>query len=126
MIFNINTFTLADEILFKLKILKPAYYRVMDDPRIDTYYISLNQNNYIVLYGDRECSECDYICIYNNNNIKYNIMTTQGIENFVNNYDKQIDDINNIIFELKLNTFDGNMNDLILLLTNSIKQIVPF
>ena len=122
MLFDINT--LLDKILFELKIFYPVYCREMDDPRIDTYYISINQNNYMVLYGS--CDKCDSVCIFNNNNIKYNIMTTQGIEEFVNKYDKLIDETCNIIFELELDTFNGNINDLLLLLTNSVKQIVPF
>ena len=120
--YNIND--LLDRILFKLESIKPLYCRQLDDPRIDTYYISINQNYYMVLYG--VCDECDSIVIYNNNNIKYNIMTIEGIENFVNNYDEVMDATCNIIFELELDTFNGNINDLILLLTNSVKNIVPF
>ncbi len=116
---------LLDKILFKLKSITPLYCRQLDDPRIDTYYISLNQNYYMVLYG--VCGECDNVIIYNNNNIKYNIMTTEGIEKFVNNYDEVMDtDDDNIIFELKLDTFNGNINDLILLLTNLVKNIIAF
>ncbi len=79
MIFYINT--LLDKILFELKTLNPIYCREMDDPRIDIYYISINKHNYMVLYGSY--GECVSVVIYNNNNIKYDIMTTQGIENFV-------------------------------------------
>lgn len=122
MVFSIND--LLDKILVELKIFNPKYCRELDDPRIDTYYISINQNNYIVLKGG--CSECDSIYIYNNNNIKYNIMTTHGIENYVNKSDDPICDTRDIIFELKLNTFNGNINDLILFLTNSVKKIIPF
>jgi hypothetical protein len=75
----------------------------------------------MVLYG--ACNECYSIVIYNNNNIKYNIMTTNGIENFVNKYYNE-DDNGNIIFELELDTFDGNINDLILLIINSVKNII--
>lgn len=115
---------LLDRILFKLKTINPLYCRQLDDPRIDIYYISINKNYYMVLYG--VCGECDRVVIYNNNNIKYNIMTTQGIENFVNNYDEVTDATRNIVFELKLDIFNGNINDLILFLTNSVKNIVPF
>jgi hypothetical protein len=149
--FDINT--LLDKILFELKILNPLYCRQPDDPRIDTYYISINQHNYIILYGT--CDECDNIIIYNNNNINHDIMTTQGIKNFVyideniiddisgniinddnindeNIIDENIDDnINDdkdekVIFELELDTFEGNMDDLILLIKNTVKKIVPF
>ena len=120
--FNINT--LIEKILFELKTLNPKCCRSMDDPRIDTYYISINQHNYMVLYG--VCDECDSIVIYNNNDIKYDIMTIEGIENFVNKYEPNDDDDCNIIFELELDTFNGNITDLVLLLTNSVKQIVSF
>ena len=116
MIFHMDA--LLDKILFELKTLNPKYYREMDDPRIDTYYISINQNNYIVLSGIY--GECDCVSIYNNNNIKYDIMTQQGINDYLNKYDEEMDDMCNIIFELKLDTFNGNINDLILLLRNSL------
>ncbi len=122
MVFLINN--LLDKLLFKLRTLNPKYYRELDDNRIDTYYISLNSHNFMVLYG--LCGECDSIAIYNNNNINYNIMTTQGIENFVNNYNEQIDNTSNIIFELELDTFNGSINDLLLLLTNSVNNIILF
>lgn len=122
MIFNINN--LLDKILFEINPLNPIFCREWDDPRIDTYYISINENNYIVLDG--VCEQCDNIAIYNNNNLKYNIMTRQGLNNFVNKYGEQMDDSCNIIFELDLNNFNGNINDLILILTNTIKKIVSF
>lgn len=122
MVFLIDN--LLDKILVELKIFNPKYCRDLDDPHIDAYYISINQCNYIVLQGVFE--ECDSIAIYNNNNIKYNIMTTHGIENYVNHNDDLYYDMGNIIFELKLDTFNGNMNDLILFLTNSVKSIIPF
>ena len=53
-------------------------------------------------------------------------MTTQGIEQLTNKYDQPMDNMCNIIFELELDTFNGDINDLILLLTNYVKQIVPF
>lgn len=114
---------LLDDLLFRLRTLKPKYCRQFDDPRIDTLYISINPHNFIVLSG--VCDECDSITIYNNNNIKYDIMTDQGIENFVN-HDESRDTIGNIIFELELDTFDGTINDLLLVLTNAIKEIVPY
>jgi len=120
MVFNINT--LLNKMLFELKIFNPKYCRQFDDPRIDSYYISINQHNYMVLNGI--CDECDNIIIYNNNNINHNIMTTRGIENFVNK-DEIIDDTSIVIFELELDTFNGNINDLIILLTNLVKKIVP-
>ncbi len=74
--FDINN--LLDKSLIELKIFNPKYCRQLDDPRIDTLYISINQHNYIVLYG--VCGECDTIVIYNNKNTKYNIITkTQNI-----------------------------------------------
>ena len=101
----------------KIESINPLYCRQFDDPRIDIYYISINQHNYMVLYGS--CDYCDSIVIYNNNNINNNnIMTIQGINIFVNNYHD--DDMGNIIFELELNTFNGNIDDLILLLINSV------
>lgn len=115
---------LLDRMLINLKPLKPLYYRQLDDPRIDTYYISINNNYYMVLYGI--CDKCDSVAILNNNNIKYDIKTMQGIELFVENYDEVTDATCNVVFELELNTFNGNMNDLILFLTNSVKNIVPF
>lgn len=118
--FCINT--LLDKIIAELNIFNPKWCRKLDDPRIDTYYISINQNNYIVLSG--YCGGCDNIYIYNNDNIKYDIMTTHGINNYVNTYGEQID-MGNIIFELKLDTFNGNMKDLLLFLTNSVKEIIP-
>ena len=120
--YNIND--LLDRILFNLESIKPLYCRQLDDPRIDIYYIPINQNYYMVLYGAYD--ECYSIVIYNNNNIKYNIITIEGLENFVNNYDEVMDATCNIIFELELDTFNGNINDLILLLTNSVKNVVPF
>ena len=118
MVFDINT--LLDKILFELK--NPLYCRQLDDPRIDTYYISINQSNFIVLYG--VCGECDGIIIYNKNNIKYNIMTPLGIDKFVNTYEPFDYENMSKIFELKLDSFNGNLNDVILHLTNEVKNIV--
>ena len=119
-----NILDLRDGILLKLRSIKPVYYRQNDDPRIDTWYISLNKNYYMVLYGI--CDECDSVVIYNNNNIKYNIMTLEGIENFVKNYDEEMHSTSNTILDLDLDTYNGDINDLILFLTNSVKNIVPF
>lgn len=118
--YNINV--LLDRMLLELKSFNPVYCRQLDDPRIDHYYISINQNYYMVLYG--VCGECDSVEIHNNNNNKCNIMTIQGIDNFVNKCDGPM--YNKIIFEMELDFFNGNMDDLILYLTNSVKQIVPF
>ena len=128
--FDINI--LLDKLLLSLKTIKPMYCRELDDPRIDTYYISINQNYYMALNG--LCDECDSVKIYNDNNIKYNIMTYQGLENFVNNEEPWDDTKHNIVFELELKTFNVNinrnkneqMNDLVLLLTNTVKSIVHF
>ena len=98
---------LLDRMLINLEPFKPLYYRQLDDPRIDTYYISINNNYYMVLYGI--CDECDSVKIYNDNNIKYDIKTTQGIKNFVNNYDEVTDSTCNIVFELELDSFNGNI-----------------
>lgn len=122
MVFLIND--LLDKMLVELKIFNPQYYRELDDPRIDTYYISINQHYYIVLYG--VCEECDDIAIINNNNIKYNIMTAHGLENYVKHNYNCDNETGNIIFELELDTFNGNMDDLIIFLTNSIKKFIPF
>lgn len=119
--FNINN--LLDKILFEFKTLNPKYSRQLDDPRIDTYYISINKNNFIVLCGI--CDECDHISICNNNNINHNIMTTHGLDMFVNQENQEnIDDTNNVIFEIELDTFNGNIDNLILLVKNSIQKII--
>ena len=112
--FNINT--LLDKILFELKIFNPIYCRVFDDPRIDTYFISVNQNNYIVLYGG--CDECEQIVMYNNNNMKHNLMTTKGLEIFANEDTKEDED--EAIFDFELDTFDGNEEDLIKKIQQSV------
>ncbi len=107
MIFDINQ--LLDKILVELKIFNPIYCRQYEDPRIDTYYIAINHHNYIILYGD-----CDAIIMYNNKNINYNLMTKEGLTNFVNNND-EINDMSDIVFEIKLEKFN-NINDIILLI----------
>ncbi len=54
-------------------------------------------------------------------------MTTHGIDKFAND-DFIINDIidDDIMFELELDTFNDNINNLISLLINSVKKIVPF
>lgn len=121
--FNINK--LSDAILFELRQFNPKFCRQFDDPRIDTYYISINQNYYIVLYGI--CEECDTITLYNNKNINYDIMTTQGIEKFAN--DESIE--SDVVFEIILdetdelyepNEFNNNIDDFIFYFINTVKK----
>ena len=118
--FDINV--LLDKLLIALKPLNPAYCRQDDDPRIDTYCISINQCTYMILDGI--CDGCDTVAIPNCPNIQYDIMTAQGIEDFINNCPQN--DNFNVIFELELDTYAGSMKELVLLLTNEVKQIVPF
>lgn len=113
-----HIYEILDKILLKFKILHPQYCRVLDDPRIDTYYISLNQQNCIVLGG--LCDECDNISLYNNIQTNDNIMTLEGLHNFAN-YNQSMDDFN-VLLDLELNKFDGNIDDLILLLIDSVKN----
>lgn len=126
---NIDINDLLEKMLFELNTLNPKWCREFDDPRIDNYYISLSPRNYMILsgYGDK----CDFVGIYKDNNIKYDIMTEQGIENYVNYNDARNDEVtepDNIIFELELDDgeFNESMDDLVLLLTKLVKGIVPF
>lgn len=126
---GININVLLKKLLVELEIYNPKYTKEFDDPAIDTYYISINQYNYIVLYGSFEV--CHSIAIYNKNDNKYNIMTTDGLNYYVNYSHKDnsynfYDEMGNIIFKLELDTFDGNIYDLILFLTNSVKTLIPF
>jgi len=125
--FNINE--LLNKLLFELKFFNPKYCRQFDDPRLDNYYISINQNYYIVLYGI--CEECDTICFYNNKNMDYDIMTTEGIEEFANDENMEVDILFEIILDEKdelyePNEFNNNIDDLIFHVVNSVKKYVPF
>jgi hypothetical protein len=120
---------LFDKMCFELNPLTPKWCRQLDDTRIDTYYISINPHNYIILSGCGD--ECDFVGIYKHNNIKYDIMTQQGIEDYANYNDEKNDGMtepDNIIFELELDDdeFNESMDDLVLLLTKLVKGIVPF
>jgi len=89
--------------------------------RLTTYYIPINQQNYMRIHGVDDNLES--IGIYSEDNIKFDIMTKEGLENFVHGHGG-----NNftVIFELDAFTYNGNIDDLVLLLTKLVKKIVPF
>lgn len=108
----------------KLKpVITPIIYREPDDPRIDTYYISINRNTYIVING--VCGYCDDIYIYTDNNITDNIMTLLGIRNYVDKIynDNKINNSRNVIcqLDLKLTKFN-TYNDLITVIINALSS----
>jgi len=67
--------------------------------------------------------DLESIGIYSEDNIKYDIMTKEGLKNFVHGPGG---DNFTVIFELDAYTYNGNINDLVLLLTKLVKKIVPF
>lgn len=109
-----------ERLLVNLETLHPFYCRQFDDPRIDTYYISIHPHYYMVLHG--VCDECDSIAIYNNLNGTYDLRTKQGLEQFVN---QEMNATDTLMFEWTLDTFHGNINELLVFVTNAVKHIVP-
>ena len=81
------------------------------------------------------CGECDSISVYNHPTIFHDIMTSQGIEKFVNhtddndeekNEEKDDDDGSEEIFELQLDAINGEIDDLLTHLMKVVKKIVYF
>lgn len=106
--------------ILKIESIKPIIFREPDDPRLDNYFVSLSPNYYMFIFGT--CDICENIKIYKYNNIGYDIMTEYGLEKFVCDYGEASD--SDIIFELDINKWNGNIDDLVLLLTIVIKNIV--
>jgi hypothetical protein len=114
---NLDMNNLCKKVLSDLHSYNPKY----NDPRIQTYYISVNRTTYIVLYG--LCDECDRLVLYNNNTIDEDITTNKGLDLYVNNDDLREDD-SNIILDLDLGVFveqlNLNIDDLLLIVKSRL------
>lgn len=117
---RINIKMLLAQIFNEFEQYNPKYYMLPDDPRLDTYYVSIDRNNYIVLYGI--CGECDEIAIFNSNNTFYDITTQNGLEMFANKLDDNGNDV--IICELNLLELNCDMNNAIALIKNALEHII--
>lgn len=118
---SINIIELRDKILFELKDLEPKYFREFNDMRIDGYFIFLNPYMYIVLDG--AYYEWHHAIICKNNEA----MTFEQLENCANGDGLEkigFDAGENIIFEMKFDKYTGDVDDLTVLLTNTIKKFV--
>jgi hypothetical protein len=134
---------LIKKLLSELSVFAPKYCYALEDPSIDVYYMSINGENYLVLNGANEV--CESITMYNDTTLRFNIMTDKGLFRLANNnyyneteYDYESDylndkhnsihDIDNSteLFELKVNEFEGNMDDFVKAVVVLIKQFVPF
>ena len=75
---------LNDKLSMALKIFNPEcdYCRQWDDPRINNYYMAITQQHYILLGGAYDT--CDTIVMYYEPDIDCNIMTSDGLSQFIN------------------------------------------
>jgi hypothetical protein len=134
---------LIKKLLSELSVFAPKYCYALEDPSIDVYYMSINGENYLVLNGANEV--CESITMYNDTTLRFNIMTDKGLFRLANNnyyneteYDYESDYLNDLyknqqypvnsteLFELKVNEFEGNMDDFVKAVVVLIKQFVPF
>lgn len=127
---QIDILDLTDKILCEFSTFKPLRCRLFDDPRCDTYYISIMQNVYIII---REaCDSFEDLSIYKNNNIQSDIMTQEGLDNFTNyRYCGDIesdDDDNELLYQYE-NEFDDwdnntDIDDIICEIIDELKQAI--
>jgi hypothetical protein len=115
---NINL--LLKNLLDQPKFKKSKWTRQFNDPRIDTFYISITQNIYLILYGTCDGFEELVLCKHINYDIPYEIMTQDGIDKFANDDDLDYDG-NEIVFECN---FENNMNmhEIVSLINNKINE----
>ncbi len=118
--FNCDIHNILDNILIAFNMLSPKYCGLFDDPRINTYYISLSNSNYIKLQGI--CDDCEYITLYRNDNLKHNIMTFDGLNKTINYSDEDINNTSLKILEIKID-IDSNMDNIILLIKQYINML---
>ena len=104
---------LLDQILEKFKEFNPIHCRSYDDPRIDTYYIAIKPNIYIVIEGLCDC--CDYVSVYKNNT-NSNIMTLDCINRLANDdaFRSNENGLYDCLYEFnseEIMKYDGNLID---------------
>lgn len=112
---------LRKKIMFELKDFEPKYFKVYEDPRIDMYYIFINLHVYMALEG--LYNECDSLVICKNDKA----LTFEQLENCENGNGTEkigFDAGENIIFEMKLNEYTGNVDELTVLLTNIVREAI--
>jgi hypothetical protein len=118
---NLDMNNLCKKVLSDLHSYNPKYCIQYNDPRIQTYYISVNRTTYVVLNG--LCDKCDRLVLYNNNTIDEDITTNKGLDLYVNNDDLREDD-SNIILDLDLGVFveqlNLNIDDLLLIVKSRL------
>jgi len=127
---------LLDKILVEFKSLNPKFCRECNDPRIDTYYISLSQTIYIVLNGI--CDYCDSISINKIDNFMFDITFDQGLYHLANGIwnDEDLTEFNDkLLYELTIvddetnELIDENYRDVdyvVSLIKNKLKEFIDF
>jgi hypothetical protein len=118
---DIDINVLLEKLLCQSEFKNSKWTRVFDDPRIDTYYISITKNIYLILYGMRDGFEELILYKYINYDVPYEIMSQNGLQIFANDHQLYNDDNEKIIFEYSFN-HDMNMGEIVSLIKNKIKQ----
>lgn len=109
-----------DKIMSAFSRFNPKICRQFDDPRIDTDYVSIASNMYLVLQGVCECY--DTVTVFKHNGIhNCDIMTTEGLRQFVNGSEQHQRANSEIIFELEATDHRGIVNlDNVIVLLNKV------
>ena len=111
---------LLKKLLDQPEFKKSKWTKVFDDPRIDTYYISITKNIYLILYGVGDSFEELALYKHTKYDIPYEIMTQDGINKLANDDDLYYDG-NEIVFEYSFNN-DKNMGEIVSLIKNKINE----
>jgi hypothetical protein len=120
-----STESFINKILFELKPLNPQYLVDFNDPHYTEHYITLNQNNYMVISQDF-IDVFTEITIYKKDCIHYDIMAPQGLNDFFIEYLPNHYNTRDTIFNFKIEFENKKDDNIILLMTNVVKIIVPF
>lgn len=106
MVVHVEIHKLLEQLTDKLNPFEPTIMTELDDPRMDTYYMSVTEHCYIVLQG--VCGTCEDISIYYAP-VSRTFTTANGYWTYI-----QPDD--ECVFELELDDFNGSLDDLISLI----------